>query len=117
MTIEAVRTRPQRQSWLATFTGAACALGIALGATGASMVEDATAASPPPLPFGGAKIGGDFTLEDQFGNTRTEQDFDGRHTLIFFGYANCEAICTVALPRMADAVDQLGADSERYNPF
>jgi len=36
---------------------------------------------------------------------------------IFFGYANCEAICSVALPAMASALDILGADADRIAPI
>lgn len=59
-----------------------------------------------PLPFA---LGGPFTLTDQHGRTRTEADPDGRLQLLFFGYANCEAICTVALPQMAGIVQNLRA--------
>jgi protein SCO1/2 len=46
-------------------------------------------------------LGGPFRLTDQFGRERTEVDPDGRLQLLFFGYAACESICTVALPQMA----------------
>ncbi len=62
--------------------------------------------SPNTLGFPDVK-GGDFTLTDHNGNTRTSKDPDGHYQLIFFGYANCKAICSVALPRMAAAVDLL----------
>ena len=51
--------------------------------------------------------GGDFSLIDQFGRTRTSINPNGQHQFIFFGYANCKAICSVALPRMSAAVDEL----------
>jgi len=51
--------------------------------------------------------GGDFDLIDHDGNKRTSKDPNDRFQLIFFGYANCKAICSVALPRMAAAVDLL----------
>lgn len=59
-----------------------------------------------PLPF---DLGGAFSLTDQTGKTRTEADPQGRMQLLFFGYANCEAICSVALPLMADVTDLLAA--------
>ena len=55
-------------------------------------------------------IGGPFTLVDQFGQTRTESDPEGRAQLVFFGYANCLNICSAALPLMADVVDLLAED-------
>ena len=56
------------------------------------------------LPFP-ADLGGKFTLTDQSGGARTESDPDGALQLVFFGYAQCQAICTVALPRMAEITD------------
>ena len=66
-----------------------------------------------PLPFA---LGGPFTLTDQHGRTRTEADPDGRLQLLFFGYANCEAICTVALPQMAGIVQALRAQGIPVRP-
>jgi protein SCO1/2 len=56
------------------------------------------------LPFPVA-LGGAYSLTDQTGRSRTEADPEGRMQLIFFGYASCQAICTVALPRMAEITD------------
>lgn len=66
----------------------------------------ATAPAPAGLPFP-IKLGGAFSLTDQWGAVRTEADPEGRMQLLFFGYANCEAICSVALPLMAETTDQL----------
>ena len=63
-------------------------------------------APPADLPF---RLGGAFALTDQTGATRTEADPQGRLQLVFFGYANCPSICSVALPMMAQAVDLLAA--------
>lgn len=52
-----------------------------------------------------ADLGGAFALTDQTGARRTQADPDGRLQLFFFGYARCQAICTVALPRMAQMAD------------
>lgn len=57
---------------------------------------------PLPLPLGGA-----FSLVDQFGQTRTEVDPDRQLQLVFFGYAACDSICTVALPQMAGIAQRL----------
>ncbi|MEM9280120.1 MAG: SCO family protein [Pseudomonadota bacterium] len=51
--------------------------------------------------------GGDFELLDHDGNIRTSKSPEGRFQLVFFGYANCKAICSIALPRMAEAVVSL----------
>ncbi len=67
------------------------------------------------LPFP-SKIGGDFELIDQTGKTRSLKDFAGEPMLVFFGYANCKAICSVALPRMAEMVDLLEARKISVQP-
>lgn len=59
---------------------------------------DPPAADTEPFPF---TFGGAFTLTDQTGAARSEADPDGHMQLIFFGYANCPAICSAALPTMA----------------
>ena len=60
-----------------------------------------------PFPFT-VDIGDGFDLVDQFGNPRTLKDGDGRYQLVFFGYANCDAICSAAIPLMVAAIDALG---------
>jgi protein SCO1/2 len=70
----------------------------------------------PPLPFP-AKLGGPFTLTDQFGEARSDRDFRGRYMLIFFGYSNCESICPVGLRRMAEAIDILGETAREIDPI
>ncbi len=67
----------------------------------------AAAQSAPPLPF---DVGGSFELTDQTGAPRTEADPDGLPQLLFFGYANCQQICSAALPLMADTADDLAGE-------
>ena len=50
---------------------------------------------------------GDFNLIDNHGKPRTSKNPNGLHQLVFFGYASCKAICSVALPNMTEAVDLL----------
>jgi len=66
-----------------------------------------------PLPF---DIGGPFTLVDQGGEERTEAALVGTPSLLFFGYAQCQSICTVALPRMAETVDLLDEAGLKVRP-
>ena len=84
----------------------ALALGLAL------FTAPVLAASP--LPF---DVGGPFTLTDQTGETRTDKSFHGTPALLFFGYAECQAICSVALPRMAEAVDLLAEAGSDVQPI
>ncbi|MEE9314779.1 MAG: SCO family protein [Rhizobiaceae bacterium] len=50
---------------------------------------------------------GDFDLIDNKGRPRTSKNPNGKYQLVFFGYANCKAMCSVALPNLANAVDLL----------
>ena len=68
------------------------------------------------LPFP-VTVRAEFDLIDQTGETVTQADFADRHMLIFFGYANCPGICSVALPRMAATLDLLGDDADRLAPM
>lgn len=70
---------------------------------GTKTEAEAHAALPPAQGLGlPVNLGGPFTLIDQTGQTRTEADPDGHLQLLFFGYANCREICSVALPQMAE---------------
>ncbi len=54
------------------------------------------------------EVGGAFSLTTQTGETRTEIDPSGAAQLLFFGYANCQEICSAALPLMAEVADLAG---------
>lgn len=58
-------------------------------------------------------LGGAFSLTDQTGTNRTEVDPDGRHQLLFFGYANCQEICSAVFPTMGSIVDIIGPEHLR----
>lgn len=110
----------QNTRWTGIWAGLLAALlaGSALAHDGHAHPEKAPdkagiaappAATPDAADFAG-RIGGDFDLIDHNGARRTLADFAGKHVLLFFGYANCEAICSAAMPVMADAIDKLGAE-------
>jgi protein SCO1/2 len=104
---------------------------LALAASGAfahdgvkhSSMEEAsahaaqTAAAAPDTPGFPNVVGGEYRLIDQLGRERSSRDPEGRHQLIFFGYASCKAICSVALPRMAETVDRLAAKGIAVTPI
>ncbi|MEM9198650.1 MAG: SCO family protein [Pseudomonadota bacterium] len=71
--------------------------------------------SAATLPFP-AQIGGAFTLTDHTGAPRTERDPKGHPQLVFFGYATCEQICSVALPVMAEAAALAEAEGLALTP-
>ncbi len=62
-------------------------------------------------------VGGQYNLIDQFGNERSSKDPAGHYQIIFFGYAKCKAICSVALPRMTQAVDILAEKGVAVTPL
>jgi len=68
-----------------------------------------------PAP-GSVSIGGPFSLTDQFGKPRTDQDFRGRYMLVFFGYTNCPGPCPTALNNMTLALNELGATADKVTP-
>ncbi len=96
---------------------AALVLGISAGGLGAALsvkTELPANATPDPAKFsvdpsntpGFPKVkGGDFDLVDHNGNRRTSKNPEGKFQLLFFGYSNCKAICSMALPAIAEAVD------------
>ena len=53
------------------------------------------------------KIGGPFTLVDGTGKVVTDQQFQGRYKLIYFGYTHCPDACPTALSDMATALGKL----------
>ena len=66
-----------------------------------------------PAGSGIASIGGPFTLTDHTGQRRTEKDFEGKLTLIYFGYTYCPDVCPTALHV---AVENLGDKAQGINP-
>lgn len=85
------------------------------GAAHAGAAHDGATPTTPPAPFP-VEIRADFDLIDQTGARRRPADFAAGPWLLFFGYANCEAICSVALPRMAEAVDVLAQQGLMVTP-
>lgn len=98
-------------------TGLAPAFGLAHDGvvhTTAAEVADHEAGAGSPFPV---QITPRFALIDQTGRRVTEADYAGRPMAIFFGYAGCEAICSVALPSLAAALDLLGVAGEAIAPI
>ncbi|MEM1383881.1 MAG: SCO family protein [Pseudomonadota bacterium] len=87
----------------------AVALAAAIGSA------QAGAGTPAPSPFP-LPVEVRFDLVDQTGRSVDQDDFIGQPFVLFFGYANCESICTVALPNIAHAMDILGDDGDRVLP-
>ena len=62
-------------------------------------------------------IGGPFALTDQNGVMRTEKDYRGKYTLVFFGYTYCPDVCPTTLAVMSAALDKLGARADKIVPL
>lgn len=58
-------------------------------------------------------IGGDFTLVDQFNNSRSTTEFRGKILLIYFGYTYCPDVCPMALEHITKALKGLGKDRDK----
>ena len=86
------------------------------GAVHAATTEATAHEAGPALPFP-VEITPHFDLIDQTGHAVSQADFAGRPMVIFFGYANCEAICSVALPSLAAALDLMGAEGAEIVPI
>ena len=65
---------------------------------------------------GTAPVGGPFTLQDQYGNSRSLAEFRGSVVLLYFGYAFCPDICPTDLAAMAELVRTLGASGDAVQP-
>jgi cytochrome oxidase Cu insertion factor (SCO1/SenC/PrrC family) len=64
-----------------------------------------------------ASIGGPFTLVDQNGVVRHDNDFRGKLMLIYFGYTYCPDACPAALTVMTSALDALGDAANDVQPI
>jgi protein SCO1/2 len=99
----------------------AALLGVALlagCAEDASQTQFASGPDTSASQFSGTDITGidyetDFQLVDHNGQPRSMADFEGKATLVFFGFANCPDVCPTTLARMGHAVNQLEAQGEQ----
>ncbi|MDB4173093.1 SCO family protein [bacterium] len=65
----------------------------------------------------GPQIGGPFELVDHTGAVRTNADFAGKFTLIYFGYTYCPDVCPTSLTAMTDALKSLGSKAKNIVPL
>ncbi len=70
-----------------------------------------------PKTTGRTLIGGPFTLTDHEGNTVTEADLLGRHTLVYFGYTFCPDVCPMELQSITEALERLGPKADDVVPL
>ncbi|HRQ64152.1 MAG TPA: SCO family protein [Xanthomonadaceae bacterium] len=98
----------ERPRWLlplaVLIVGGALLAGLLLGQRGGTAATTWAAAPPEvravlwpePRPLG------DFRLHTQHGESFGPQDFEGRWSLVFFGYLQCPDVCPTTLSAMRD---------------
>jgi protein SCO1 len=77
-----------------------------------------SACSDQKIQFKGVDITGadyaqNFSLPDQFGNTRTIADFKGKVVVVFFGFAQCPDVCPTTMAELAEVKKSLGKDADK----
>jgi protein SCO1/2 len=80
----------------------------------------AACSTAEPLPEGVVNIDppktiADFTLLNQFGEFARLSDFQGKLTVLFFGYTHCPDVCPVTLAQMRRVQEMLGDDAAQVN--
>jgi len=111
----------QKLSTPASYTLAASLL-ICAGIAGAFLWQVGSA-RPPQLPqvtssdSGTVRIGGPFSLIDQDGVRRTDEDFRGRYMLVFFGFTYCPDICPTTLAVLKSALEDIGPLADDVVPI
>lgn len=91
---------------------------VLLGAAGALLAgcDQLTPMFAGKASFQGVDITGAdyrYALPDQDGKLRTPEDFKGKVTAVFFGYAQCPDVCPTTLAELAEVKKLLGPDGER----
>ncbi len=68
------------------------------------------------LMSGKARVGGPFTLTDQYGSARSLADFRGKLVLLYFGYTFCPDVCPTDLLAIGRLIHALGREGETVQP-
>ena len=61
------------------------------------------------------KLGGDFALTDQHGNSFNLQQLRGKVVLLFFGYTFCPDVCPAELSHVSMVLNRLGEDADKVS--
>jgi protein SCO1/2 len=62
------------------------------------------------------ELGSRFMLTAHDGRTMSDEDFQGRHMLVFFGYTHCPDVCPTSLLTVARVLELLGEDAAKVQP-
>ena len=96
---------------------AVSALLIATVVGGLAAMQYVRSDQPVMRTTGTALVGGPFRLTNHKGKQVTDEDFRGRHMLVFFGYTYCPDVCPAGLQVMTSALEQLGSKADTIQPL
>ena len=77
-------------------------------------IEVAVTETQQSLPI---KVDANFELIDHHRNAVTNQSYQGKHMLVFFGYANCKVMCSLTLTRIGNALNIVGDSLDKLTPL
>ncbi|SFJ27741.1 SCO family protein [Albimonas pacifica] len=100
-------TRLQKGLWAA----------VAVAALGAGGLAVTVSRAPEVATSGASSVAAEFELTGHDGVVRTEEDFRGKWTLVFFGFTNCPDICPTTLAEIAQVMDDLGPQAGAVQPL
>ncbi len=60
---------------------------------------------------------GDFALVDKSGAAATDEDFEGKIMLVYFGFTNCPDVCPGDVGVMSAALNELGDKAKEIAPI
>lgn len=97
---------------LIVFAVIGCAIGLGI-VLGIYRFQEPTAIVYKDINDHAAVIGGDFSLNDQFGKKRSTTEFRGKILLVYFGYTYCPDVCPMALENISKALNALKRDRDK----
>lgn len=60
---------------------------------------------------------GEFDLVDHNGRAVSERDFQGRFSIILFGFTHCRIVCPRSLTKISLVLDMIGASGRAFQPY
>ncbi len=103
---------PTSCHWNRRSLAAAVALSLCFGPPAVHATEPQSAEADVAAP-----IGSRFILDTHDGRTVTDEEFRGRHLLVFFGYTHCPDICPGSLLTVARVLELLGDYARHVQPL
>jgi protein SCO1/2 len=98
----------------------ACALLVLLSllgcGTSVAAEQQSAAEMMDDLMYGRGTVGRPFTLSDQNGKPRSDNEFRGKLMIVYFGYTYCPDICPTDLMAITQALEALGPAADGIQP-